>query len=234
MGQKSNPKSLRIKYKGWESNWFPSQNNQYKDFAYSDFVIRGLVNKELERAGVSDIRILRKAKYTEVYVVVARPGIIFGKNAIDLGVLNNSISNKCGSKISIKVLEQKNPDTSSKLLAQWISGQLEKRVPFRRAMKMAVKRCKTAGGLGIKIICSGRLGGVEIARSESYKEGKVPLGTFRTNIDYSFTEALTTYGKIGIKVWVNKGDHFEEFNYTLPDNQKKNKKDKKYVNAKKN
>jgi len=208
MGQKTNPNGLRIGIvKDWDSNWFAL--NDYPEFLLEDFYIKDYIKKELNRAGVSRVRVKRKADLIEVLVNSARPGIIFGKSSIDLTVLKVHLQKYSGKKVNIHIIEEKNPDMCSRLLALWITGQLERRIPFRRAMKMAVQRAQKAGAQGVKVACAGRLGGVEIARSESYHEGKVPLHTLRADIDYSFTEALTTYGKIGVKVWIYKGEVYD-------------------------
>jgi small subunit ribosomal protein S3 len=208
MGQKINPKLMRLGIvKDWENTWFSIQD--YPELILEDFYIRNLIRTELSRAAVSDIKIKRMSDYIEIIVTVARPGIIFGRNGLDLNLYKEALSEKTGRKVNIKIVEEKVPDTSSRLLSLLVAGQIEKRVPFRRAMKMAVQRALKSGAEGVKIYCAGRLGGVEIARSEWYREGRVPLHTIRANIDYSFTEAITTYGKIGVRVWVYKGDIFD-------------------------
>jgi len=205
MGQKSNPNGLRLGIvKDWDYTWFATDN--YANFVLEDFKIRNFILTELSRAGVSKLNIRRKSDYIEVIVKVARPGIIFGKSSLDLEVITKSLNDLTRKKVNIKILEEKRQDSNSRLLASWIAAQLEKRVPFRRAMKMAIQKSQKAGAKGIRIACAGRLGGVEIARTESYMEGKVPLHTLRADIDYAFTEALTTYGKIGVKVWVYHGE----------------------------
>ncbi len=206
MGNKCNPVGLRVGIglgKEWSNTWFA-----YKDYSqkvYEDYIVYNFLKEELSRAGVSNIEILRKSDFTEAVVTVARPGIILGKAGLDLKQVQLTLSERIQKKINIKVVEEKNPDLSARLLALWITGQLEKRIPFRRAMKMAMQRAMKAGAEGIRVCSSGRLAGAEIARIEWYKEGKVPLHTLRADIDYAFTEALTTFGKIGVKVWVYKG-----------------------------
>lgn len=205
MGQKTNPKALRLGIiQDWDCNWFATAD--YSKFLLQDFKIRSFLKRELDRAGVARIVMNRKTKYSEAVVHVARPGVIFGRNGIDLKILKETVAKEFGVDIKITILELKNPDKDSKLVGEWVTFQIEKRVPFRRVMKMAVQKALKAGALGIKIECSGRLGGVEIARTEWYREGKVPLHTFRADIDYSFSEAITTYGKIGVKVWVYNGE----------------------------
>tara|TARA_B100000586_G_scaffold22942_1_gene15177 strand:+ start:2459 stop:3127 length:669 start_codon:yes stop_codon:yes gene_type:complete len=208
MGQKVNPKLMRLGIvKDWENTWFAIDD--YPSLVLEDFYIRNLLRSELSRAAVSDIKINRMSDYIEIIVKVARPGVIFGKNGLDLNVYKEDFMKRTGRRVNIKIVEEKRPDVSARLLSLWVAGQIEKRIPFRRAMKMAVQRALKSGAEGIKVYCSGRLGGVEIARSEWYREGRVPLHTLRANIDYSFTEALTTYGKIGVRVWIYKGDIFD-------------------------
>lgn len=217
MGQKVNPKLMRLGIvKDWENTWFAIDD--YPSLVLEDFYIRNLLKRELSRAAVSDIKINRMSDYIEIIVKVARPGVIFGKNGLDLDVYKEDFMKRTGRRVNIKIVEEKRPDVSARLLSLWVAGQIEKRIPFRRAMKMAVQRALKSGAEGIKVYCSGRLGGVEIARSEWYREGRVPLHTLRANIDYSFTEALTTYGKIGVRVWIYKGDIFDGVpvdNYTF-------------------
>ena len=217
MGQKVNPKLMRLGIvKDWENTWFAIDD--YPSLVLEDFYIRNLLKRELSRAAVSDIKINRMSDYIEIIVKVARPGVIFGKNGLDLNVYKEDFMKRTGRRVNIKIVEEKRPDVSARLLSLWVAGQIEKRIPFRRAMKMAVQRALKSGAEGIKVYCSGRLGGVEIARSEWYREGRVPLHTLRANIDYSFTEALTTYGKIGVRVWIYKGDIFDGVpvdNYTF-------------------
>lgn len=208
MGQKCNPKGLRLGIvTESDSIWYA--DHDYPKYLMQDFFIKNFLKSELARAGVANVKVKRKSDYIEVICSVARPGIIFGKSNIDINILKEEIKKKTGKKVNINVIEERSPDRNAKLLALWITGQLERRVPFRRAMKMAVQRAQKAGALGIRVACAGRLGGVEIARQESYLEGKVPLHTLRADIDYAFTEALTTYGKIGVKVWIYKGEKFE-------------------------
>lgn len=205
MGQKVHPKSIRLGIvKDWDANWFGT--SEYKTLVLEDFEIRKFLKGELFRAGVSDITINRKAETTKAIVSVGRPGVIFGRNGKDLGLLAEQLKKIVGKPVYIEINEIKNSELNARLLGEWVAFQLEKRVPFRRAMKMAIQKAMKAGAEGVKIGCAGRLGGVEIARSEWYLEGKVPLHTLRADIDYAFSEALTTYGKIGIKVWVYNGE----------------------------
>ena len=205
MGNKAHPKGLRLGIvKDWDCHWYAER--EYPKFVLEDLSIRSFLNDELARAGVAQIVINRKSGTTEAVAYVARPGIIFGKTGIDLAAVKAALIKKLKKKVTIKVIEEKHPDLNARLLGTWITGQLERRIPFRRAMKMAMQRALKSGAEGIKVACAGRLGGAEIARTEWYKEGKIPLHTFRADIDYAFTEALTTYGKIGVKVWIYKGE----------------------------
>jgi small subunit ribosomal protein S3 len=204
MGNKANPKVLRLGIvDDWDSVWFDLKN--YSIYLFEDEKIRSVLNRELYRAGISKIYINRKSGNIEAIISLARSGIVLGKSGIDLNIVKNILFKELGKKVIIKIIDEKKPDLSSKLLGQWIAGQLERRVQFRRAMKMCMQKALKSGAEGIKVSCSGRLGGVEIARTEWYKQGKIPLHTFRAKIDYSFVEAFTTYGKIGIKVWIYKG-----------------------------
>jgi small subunit ribosomal protein S3 len=205
MGQKANPNGLRLGIvKDWDANWF--SDTSYGVFLLEDFKIRNFLKKELFKGGVSRILVNRKAEYTEANVFIARPGVIFGKNTVDTSTLVAELKKLTGKTVKVNIIEEKNIEMSSRLVGEWVTFQLEKRVPFRRVMKMAVQKSMKAGALGVKVMCAGRLGGAEIARSEWYREGKVPLHTLRADIDYAFSEALTTYGKIGVKVWIYKGD----------------------------
>lgn len=205
MGQKASPSGLRLGIvKDWDASWF--SDSSYGAFLLEDFKVRNYLKKELFKGGVSRIVMRRKAEHTEAVVYVARPGIIFGRNSTDTTHLTEDLKKIVGKTIRVSIVEEKNVEMSSKLVGEWVASQLERRIPFRRAMKMAVQKSIKAGALGVKISCAGRLGGAEIARSEWYREGKVPLHTLRADIDYSFSEALTTYGKIGVKVWIYKGE----------------------------
>lgn len=214
MGQKCNPNIIRIGVnKKWSSIWFELKN--YKNYLYEDFKIRNKIKGDLKKAGISNVEILRRHGELELNITVARPGLVIGKGGSDITYLKEDLASLTGKRVLINIIEEKNIDKSAKLLAEGVVQQLEKRVPFRRAMKMAMQKALKAGAEGIKISCSGRLGGVEIARNEVYKEGKVPLQTFRADIDYAFTEALTTYGKIGVKVWVYKGEVYDKMQVTV-------------------
>lgn len=204
MGHKTNPIAMRLgSFIDSDSCWFSTKD--YASFVKEDVVIRRFIDEEFRRAGVSRVIIQRKAGSLEVIVVVARPGYISSKSGIDIGILVETLSGLVGRKVVIVVKEEKNPDLAARLVADFIAVQLEKRVPFRRVLKQAVQRVMRAGGLGVKATVSGRLGGAEIARSEYYREGSVPLNTLSANIGFGFSEALTTVGKIGIKVLVYSG-----------------------------
>ena len=204
MGQKANPKSLRLGISDtWDSVWFDTK--KYSDKVLIDQTIRNFINKELFKAGITKIVISRKSDYIDVAVSVARPGIVFSKSGLDLDFINVALRKLINSNVNIRVLEHLNPDSSAPIICAWVCSQIEKRVPFRRAMKMAIQKCLKSGAYGVKISASGRLGGVEIARCEWYKEGTIQLSTFKNLIDYSSKQAKTTYGIIGVKVWISKG-----------------------------
>lgn len=205
MGQKVNPVAIRLGInKDWDSVWFSNKN--YADFINEDFKIREYLKEKLKRASLSSIKIKRRAKQLEIDIYSARPGIIIGKGGQDSAKLKDELEAKFSQKIALNIKEETSPETNAALLAQSVASQLEKRIAFRRAMKQVVNMALSAGAQGIKVACSGRLAGAEIARREWYREGRVPLQTFRADIDYAFTEAHTVYGKIGVKVWVYKGD----------------------------
>jgi small subunit ribosomal protein S3 len=207
MGNKTNPHVLRLGIiHDWDCNWFATR--EYAHTALEDFHLRKYLKDELDKAGVARIVINRRTGILEARVSVSRAGMIFGKRGIELDLITAELEKRTKQKVKITIVEEKNPEIISRLLSEWIAGQLEKRVPFRRAMKMAIQKALKAGAQGVKVRCSGRLGGTEIARTEIYREGKVPLHTLRADIDYAFSEALTTYGKIGVKVWVCKGEVF--------------------------
>ncbi|TKI71089.1 30S ribosomal protein S3 [Sulfurimonas crateris] len=206
MGQKVNPIGLRLGInRNWESRWFPN----FKTAAASlgeDHKIRTYLKKELYYAGVSNIIIERTVKRLRVTIVAARPGIIIGKKGSDIEKLKETLQNLVGKPISVNIKEEKKAQISSQLVAENVATQLERRVAFRRAMKKVMQNAQRGGAKGIKISVSGRLGGAEMARTEWYLEGRVPLHTLRAKIDYGFAEAHTTYGCIGVKVWIFKGE----------------------------
>jgi small subunit ribosomal protein S3 len=206
MGHKVNPIGLRLGInRNWESRWFPN----FKTAAVSlgeDHKIRTYLKKELYYAGVSNIVIERTAKRLRVTIIAARPGIIIGKKGSDIEKIKESLQTLIGKPVAVNIKEEKKAQASAQLVAENVATQLEKRVAFRRAMKKVMQNAQRAGAKGIKVSVAGRLGGAEIARTEWYLEGRVPLHTLRAKIDYGFAEAHTTYGVIGIKVWIFKGE----------------------------
>ena len=212
MGQKVNPISFRLGVtRNWESRWFATKD-EYADKLLQDLKIRQLIEKELTMAHVSHVEIERASTRVRVMIFSGRPGMVIGRKGAQIEMLKEKVQNIIGDqcKLFIDIKEVPNPTLDAKLVANNIAFQLEKRVAFRRVMKKSIQTHKDAGGQGIKIRCSGRLGGAEIARSESYKWGKIPLQTIRADIDYGFTEAKTTFGKIGIKVWIYRGEKFDK------------------------
>ena len=206
MGQKVNPIGLRLGInRNWESRWFPDYNKM-PDRVAEDYKIRNFLKKELYYAGVSNIIIERTAKKLRVTLVAARPGIIIGKKGADIEKLKQKLQKLVGKEVYINIKEEKRPQASAQLAAENVATQLERRVAFRRAMKKVIQAAQKAGVKGIKVQVAGRLGGAEMARTEWYLEGRVPLHTLRAKIDYGYAEAHTTYGVIGVKVWIFKGE----------------------------
>jgi small subunit ribosomal protein S3 len=205
MGQKVNPIGLRLGInRNWDSRWFPGEN--LAENIGEDHKIRKFLKKELYYAGVSQILIERTAKKLRVTVVAARPGIIIGKKGADIEKLRVKLSKLVGKDVNVNIKEERRPQASAQLAAENVAMQLERRVAFRRAMKKVIQAAQKSGAKGIKVSVAGRLGGAEMARTEWYLEGRVPLHTLRAKIDYGFAEAQTTYGIIGIKVWIFKGE----------------------------
>ncbi|RNC63010.1 MAG: 30S ribosomal protein S3 [Candidatus Dichloromethanomonas elyunquensis] len=205
MGQKVNPKGLRIGIiRSWEGRWYADKN--YSDLLHEDIRIRKFVVDKLQQAGVPKVEIERAANRVKVSVHAAKPGIVIGRGGAEVENLRKALETMTGKQVAVNIVEIKKPELDAKLVAESVAQQLEKRVSFRRAMKQTVGRTMRSGAQGIKISCSGRLGGAEIARTEWYNEGKVPLHTLRADIDYGFAEANTTYGKIGVKVWIYRGE----------------------------
>jgi small subunit ribosomal protein S3 len=205
MGQKVNPHGLRVGIiKNWEGRWYADRN--YSELLHEDLQIRKYVMKKLAAASVPRVEIERAANRVKVFIHTAKPGIVIGRGGAGSEILTKELSELTGKQVSINIMEIKRPELEAALVARSVAEQLEKRISFRRAMKQTVGRTMRSGAQGIKISCSGRLGGAEIARTEWYNEGKVPLHTLRADIDYGFAEANTTYGKIGIKVWIYKGE----------------------------
>ncbi len=206
MGHKVNPIGLRLGInRNWESRWYPSFDTAAENLG-EDYKIRTFLKKELYYAGVANIIIERTAKRLRVTIVAARPGIIIGKKGADIEKLKLSLQKLIGKNIAINIKEEKKANTSAQLVAENVATQLERRIAFRRAMKKVMQNAQRSGAKGIKISVAGRLGGAEMARNEWYLEGRVPLHTLRAKIDYGFAEAQTTYGIIGIKVWIFKGE----------------------------
>ena len=210
MGQKVNPHGLRVGViKNWDSRWFVADKN-FGDNIVSDYQIREYVKTKLQGAGVPRIEIERDAQRVRVFIQCAKPGVVIGFHGAEIEKLRAELEKMVGRPVVVNVIEIKNPDLNAQLVAESICAQLEKRVSFRRAMKLAIGRTMRLGAKGIKVSCSGRLGGAEIARTEHYHEGTIPLQTLRADIDYGFWEANTTYGKIGVKVWIYKGEVLAE------------------------
>ncbi len=209
MGQKVSPVGLRLGInRTWDSRWY-AEGDEYGSLLHEDLKIREFVFKELSQAGISKVIIERPAKKCRVTIYSARPGVIIGKKGADIEKLRQKVASFTASELSLNIVEVRKPEIDAKLIADNIAQQLERRVAFRRAMKRAVQSAIRLGAGGIRINCAGRLGGAEIARTEWYREGRVPLHTLRADIDYGTSEALTAYGICGMKVWVFKGEIME-------------------------
>jgi len=205
LGQKVNPIGLRLKItRTWDSKWFA--NKEYPKYVQEDHKVRKHVKKRMYHAGISKIEIERAANRLRVRIHTARPGIVIGKKGVEIESLKKSLEQLTKSPVLIDITEVRRPELDAQLVAENVAAQLERRVSFRRAMKRAVGMALKFGAQGIRIACSGRLGGAEMARREWYLEGRVPLHTLRADIDYGFAQALTTYGVIGVKVWIFKGE----------------------------
>ncbi len=205
MGQKVNPHGLRVGViKDWDSKWYAEDN--FSDLLVEDYNIRKFLKKKLLAAGVSKIEVERTSDRVRVAVYAAKPGVIIGKGGTEIETTRKEIEKMTGKKVLLDIKEIKRPDRDAQLVAENIAQQLEQRVSFRRAMKSCMKRTMKSGVLGIKTSCGGRLGGADIARTETYSDGTIPLHTLRADIDYGFAEANTTYGKVGVKVWIYKGE----------------------------
>lgn len=226
MGQKVHPHGLRVGIiKDWDSRWY-AEDSTFGDNLIEDHKIRKFIKKQLFAAGIPKIEIEKATNKMRVFIHAAKPGIIIGKSGQEIEKLRKQLENMTGKSVAVNIVEVKNPDTNAQLVAENIAAQLERRISFRRAMKSVMQRAMKMGAKGIKTSCSGRLGGAEIARTEHYHEGTIPLQTLRADIDYGFYEADTTYGKIGVKVWIYKGE-------VLPESKKAPKAEggKKNVNA---
>ncbi|TZE82726.1 30S ribosomal protein S3 [Calorimonas adulescens] len=210
MGQKVNPIGFRVGViKDWDARWYAKGNN-FGDTLIEDIKLRNYIKEKTFEAGISKIEIERDANRIKINLHTAKPGILIGKGGAGIDVLKKSLEQMTGKVVLLNVIEIKKPELDAQLVAENIAFQLERRISFRRAMKQAMSRAMKAGAKGIKTSVSGRLGGAEIARTETYHEGVVPLQTIRADIDYGFTEAKTTYGRIGVKVWINKGEVLPE------------------------
>lgn len=216
MGQKVNPNSLRLGIiRNWNSNWF-ARGSEYAKLLHLDYEIRKFINERLKLAGVSKIVLERLAKKVVVTIHTARPGVVIGKKGSDIEKLRSDLIALAGSDVALNIVEVRKQETDAKLVAESIASQIEKRVGFRRAVKRAMQSTLRSGGFGIRVNCSGRLGGAEIARMEWYREGQVPLHTLRADIDYGISTAHTTYGSVGIKVWIYRGEMFNSKAVFLP------------------
>ncbi len=213
MGQKVNPIGLRLGIvKSWESRWFADKN--YADYVLEDYKLRKFLKKRLYHAGISRVEIERSAKRIKLRIYTSRPGIVIGKKGSEIAQLKKELEKMVSREVLIDIKEVRKPEIDAQLVAENVATQIERRVAFRRAMKRCISSAMRFGAEGIKIICSGRLGGAEMARTETYKEGRVPMHTLRADLDYGFAEAKTTYGVIGVKVYIFKGeilqkDHME-------------------------
>jgi small subunit ribosomal protein S3 len=209
MGQKVHPESMRVGYiHDWKSNWFNERS--FADYLHEDTEIRRHIIGRLSHAGLSDITIRKNATEVEVNIHTARPGIVIGKSGSEVDQLRRDLHRITGKQVKVNILEIKRPELDARLVAQSIAEQLQNRVAFRRAMKRALTSAMRSGAKGVKVQCSGRLGGAEMARTEGYSDGRVPLHTLRADIDYGFHEARTTFGRIGVKCWINKGEIMPE------------------------
>ena len=205
MGQKVHPESIRVGYiHDWKSSWF--NEREFDDYLLEDIRIRDHIENKLAHAGLSDITIKKNANEIEVNIHTARPGIVIGKSGSEVDALRRDLHKLTNKAVKVNILEIKRPELDAKLVAQSIAEQLQNRVAFRRAMKRSLTSAMRSGAKGVKVQVSGRLGGAEMARTEGYSDGRVPLHTMRADIDYGFHEARTTFGRIGVKVWINKGE----------------------------
>jgi small subunit ribosomal protein S3 len=205
MGQKVHPESMRVGYiHDWKSSWF--NEKQFSDYLMEDLAIRDHIEQKLGHAGLSEITIRKDANEVEVNINTARPGIVIGKGGSEVDALRRELHRLTQKQVKVNILEIKRPELDARLVAQSVAEQLQNRVAFRRAMKRALTSAMRSGAKGVKIQVSGRLGGAEMARTEGYSDGRVPLHTLRADIDYGFYEARTTFGRIGVKVWINKGE----------------------------
>jgi len=206
MGQKTHPRGFRLNViEDWDSTWY-AERGDYKNLVKEDLKVREYLKSNLYKAGISKIKIRRRGGQIEIDLYSAKPGLIIGKGGREVAIQRDELIKLTGKQVQLNVQEEANPEASAQLLSESIAMQLEKRVSHKRAMKQIVTKALRSGAKGIKVMCGGRLGGSEIARKEWYRRGRVPLHTLRAQIDYGFAEAMTLYGKIGVKVWVYKGD----------------------------
>jgi small subunit ribosomal protein S3 len=209
VGQKVNPHGFRVGIiSDWDAKWFADKD--YQKYLLEDIKIRAFIKEKLFLSGIARVQIERATQKTRISIYTAKPGMVIGRQGSNIELLKNDLKKFTDSNIDINIVEIKNPDMNATLVAENIASQLERRIAYRRAMKQCVSRTMRMGAKGIKILCSGRLGGAEIARKESYREGSIPLHTLRADIDYGTAEARTTYGRIGIKVWIYKGEVLPE------------------------
>ena len=228
MGQKVNPHGLRVGViKDWDSHWY-AREDKVGDLVVEDYNVRKYLKNKLYAAGVAKIEIERSNGKVKINIHCSRPGVVIGKAGAEIENLRKDMETRLGKSVNLNIVEVRSPDLNAQLVAENIAQQLEKRISFRRAMKKAMQQATRLGAKGIKVSCGGRLGGAEIARSESYHEGTIPLQTIRADIDYGFAEAATTYGRIGVKVWIYKG---EVLNTTLraaaPEPEKRERRDRR-------
>lgn len=210
MGQKVHPKGFRVGItEPWDSTWFCSKK-EYGPLLLEDLAVRKYIKHNLYKAGISRILISRRANQIEVNVYSAKPGLVIGRGGREVAALREKLVSMTKKQVELNIQEEANPETCAVLVAENVAAQQEKRIAYRRAMKQAIAKALRSGAKGIKIMCGGRLNGAEIARSEWYRKGRVPLQTLRAKIDYGFAEAMTVYGKIGVKVWIYKGEAFTE------------------------
>ena len=216
MGQKVNPHGLRVGViKDWDSRWY-AREDKVGDLIVEDYNIRKYLKSTLYAAGIAKIEIERDNAKVKINIHCSRPGVIIGKGGTEIEALRQKVEAKLGKTVALNIVEVRSPDMNAQLVAENIAAQLEKRISFRRAMKQAIQRATRLGAKGIKCTCGGRLGGAEIARSESYHEGTIPLQTIRADIEYGFAEAATTFGRIGVKVWIYKGEVLTQTLRTTP------------------
>ena len=216
MGQKVNPHGMRVGViKDWDSRWY-AREDKVGDLLVEDYNIRKFLKKTLYSAGVPKIEIERDSNGVRIFIHCSRPGVVIGKGGAEIQRLEGEVEKMIGKKVKISIIEVRTPDTNAQLVAESIAQQLEKRISYRRAMKNAMGRAMRMGALGIKVMVAGRIGGAEIARSECYHEGTIPLQTLRADIDYGFAEAATTYGRLGVKFWIYKGEVLSQTLRTTP------------------